>query len=211
MKKFIVGFAVVAAMAATGMAAAAESTEANDQLTTVDSGIVVGGDLGYSYTYGSNTVADSNFYPFALSSLSRGGFAWGFNAGYQINRYVAALLGYNNFSQVEADVAGTNGAVDTQLSNFTLSAKGIIPINAQFNLFGLLGAADMFQDFKFVNNGVTVSNTADDGSAWTAQLGLGVGYKVTPNVQLELKDIYDFKTSYKKNIGGTDYTVYIPA
>ena len=211
MKKLIVGFAVAAAMAATGMAAA-ESMEANDQSTTIDSGIVVGGNLGYSYTYGADTPPHPNSYaPYTLSSFSKGGFAWGVEGGYQINRYLAVLLGYENFSEIQANLAGVSGSVDTKISNVSVSAKGIFPINAQFNLFGLVGAADMFQDFTFVNNGTTIGLTNADGNAWTAQLGAGIGYKVTPNVELALEDIYDFKTNYKKTFNGVSNTIDIPA
>src|SRR3990167_8151685 len=99
MKKVIVGFVVAAAFASASMAAVVKGTEANDQssstiapsgsLMSPDRGIVVGGNLGYSYAYGSNTSADSSWYsPYTLSSLSKGGFAWNLNAGYQLNSYV---------------------------------------------------------------------------------------------------------------------------
>lgn len=137
-----------------------------EQNNSVLSGLYVGGNIGYGKT--NETFGDS------LSGFQNKGFAWGVNGGYQFNKNFAAEVGYTQMANVKYDAAN----LATQNRIVDIVAKGIYPLNEQFNVFGKLGAAythtnDVAEDVKH--------------SAIVPYFGAGVGYNLTENVSLNVQ------------------------
>lgn len=156
----------------------AGGVEQND--SSVLSGIYVGGNVGYGETNESFTNTDGS----TVSGLNNKGFVWGVNGGYQFTKNWAVEAGYTQMPNVRADVgtlANENRIVD-------LVAKGIYPINGQFNVFGKLGVAYTHTR----NTDLTVDNAAH--SAVAPYFGAGVGYNLTQNVSVNVQGFATTKT-----------------
>ncbi len=78
----------------------------------------------------------------------------------------------------------------------TAAIKGIVPINKQFELYGLAGGGPYFVNGKanlsFSSSGASVSDTT---TVWGGFLGTGVTYNVTPQVFVGLEAKYLWTTS----------------
>lgn len=170
MKKVVVGLVSAAALATitAGMAAGTNSTVASqDFFNNSAAGIYVGGGLGFSHTNAGT-----------LLSNDKNNFAFGFDAGYQVNQYLAAEFGYINVDRKSHESAYI----------LDLVAKGILPVTDQISLFGKAGLAR-------VAVSETQSGTTLTGSRYTGILGAGVSYNINNSLSVDAQVLHAFKTS----------------
>jgi OmpA-OmpF porin, OOP family len=173
MKKLVVSFVSAAALASASIAMAggmdnmAAPTPASNSNAA---GIIISGNAGYGKINFSTAGTG------ASSSVLRG-FAWNGNLGYQFNPYVAIESGYTHFH----DINFGPGKIDTY--GVDLLAKGIYPINSQFNVFAKAGAMDIFS--KALINNTTVARV----SRVTPEFGIGTSYNMTHNLALTVQGI----------------------
>lgn len=99
--------------------------------------------------------------------------SWKIFGGWQLNPNVAFEAGWVDFGEVSGSIGGS--AVSAQVDGWTLAAKGILPLNDQFSLFGKLGMISW--DAK---GGGAASGVNDDGT--DLLYGLGAQYMVTDRV-----------------------------
>ncbi len=181
MKKVVVSLVSAAALATitAGMAAPTKSTVASSDNQSFfagkDAGVYVSGNIGYGYVNNKNILPRKN----------RHGFAYSADLGYQFNPYLALELGYLHVNSFKvANTHFSTAAID-------LVAKGIYPINEQFNVFGKAGVARMEDDSSTTSNNVTVKTTYHK---YVPVIGAGVSYNVNDNVSVSLQDVYTFES-----------------
>ncbi len=102
------------------------------------------------------------------------------NAGYKFNEYIAAEVRYwygvgdvtfdhNFFTSVEGS---------TDMDAWGIYAKPILPINEQFDIYGMIGYASSTMENKiFTDNGISGDL---DGLSW----GIGASYDINENVSV---------------------------
>lgn len=115
-------------------------------------------------TKGTMTGSTSSSLPFRLY----GGFA--------LNDQVAYEVGYTSFG-----VFKYSQNREIALSALTLAAKGTLHITDSWTAFGKVGAARHVIDVKGTGLFVREQNKV------TPMLGVGVGYKVTPKLTLDME------------------------
>lgn len=214
MKKIVtmlVGAAALATVTA-GMAAHMNNTNSMDVASNDNSaaGLFVSGDMGYGNVDVTNAnVAGGTTTP----QVSHSHLAWAAHIGYQFNKYFAVESGYTSFGAVklvipEADI-NANVVGKAYYSGVDLLAKGILPINDQFSLFGKAGVVYLHSnvDVSASQSGVTVFGEND--SSWTAapELGMGAAYNVTQNAAINVQAIHAFdeKPAVTAYLAGVSY------
>jgi hypothetical protein len=176
MKKLVVSFVSAAALASASIAMAggmdnmAAPVQASNNSAA---GIIISGNAGYGKVNYKNVGIPTN-------NLS--GFAWNGNLGYQFNQYFAVESGYTNFHDI------TVGSQKVHTYGIDLLAKGIYPINSQFNVFAKAGAMNLYT--KRVANNLVGSNV----SRIVPEFGIGTGYNLTHNLALTVQGIATFST-----------------
>ncbi|MCX7121135.1 MAG: hypothetical protein NTZ67_05100 [Gammaproteobacteria bacterium] len=191
MKKVVVTLVGAVALVTVGMAAAATTTSnmaASNQTVYPsgnNSGIFISGNAGYGEFDVSRDVGATRF--------NNSGFAWNGNVGYQFSRYFAVETGYTHFANVsESNNIGDSANV-SDIYGVDLLAKGILPINSQFNVFAKAGAMYLSATPSFgVGNYTFTDNVAV--THYVPELGLGTAYYVSSNVSVSLQAITTFKT-----------------
>lgn len=188
MKKLVVSFVSAAALAVIGVAAAGGNTAAVEQQSSDNgnnaAGIFISGNLGYN-----SAKFDKKDFNSSSVALKEGGFTWNVNAGYQFNQYFAVEGGYTSFADTHATLSGVTSNKIT-LDGFNANAKGIYPINEQFDLFGKAGVTRLTEK-QSIGTGNTALKSTE--KKWTPDLGVGAAYNVNDNVALTAQDIYTFK------------------
>jgi len=176
MKKLVVSFVTAAALTSVSIAMAGgmDNMAAPVQPSNNDAGFIVSGNVGYGKV--NYNAANINVRPSMLR-----GFAWNGNLGYQFNKFFALESGYTHFHNVITN----SGNIQTQ--GVDLLAKGILPINSQFNVFAKAGAMDVFT--KVSPNASYVAFASVNRSRITPEFGIGTSYNVTRNVALTLQGI----------------------
>lgn len=101
--------------------------------------------------------------------------SWKIFGGWQLNQNVAFEAGWVDFGEVTGIKGGS--AVSAEVDGWTLAAKGILPLNEQFSVFGKLGMISW--DLK---GGGAASGTDDDGT--DLLYGIGAQYMFTDQVGL---------------------------
>lgn len=204
MKKLVVSVVGAVALTTAGMAAANHSMAASDQSFSSNSarGVYVSGNVGVGMVDVKKSDFNDPFTGAAPSKLTRYGFAWAANLGYQVNKYLAMEAGYMTFGKVKANtsVAGTPTTVTSNFGGFDAAVKGILPVSSQFNLYGKVGAVDMHDDLDM---SVAGASSREHASTWVPMVGLGTSYNLTHNVALTLEDNYAFRTNYKHSGNST--------
>jgi opacity protein-like surface antigen len=161
-----------------------------DQSVNVQ-GPYIGGQLGYA-----NENYSRNQYnpPLSATSVDSKGFAGRLYAGYDINQYFAAELGYSYLPQVKyKNVAGSNNNVTFHQQMVDLTAKGTAPLNDQFAVYGKAGAAYVHRgSFDYKQSGVNFSQAALTKVVPT--VGAGVKYNITPHTFADVSYSYYFKS-----------------
>lgn len=172
MKKVVVSLVSATALATitAGMAAMTHSTVAS---SSNSSGFYVGGNLGYGH-YNEKRVAKKY----------RGGFAFGADLGYQFNPYFALEGGYLNYGNQQI-VLGTDRR-DADLYALDFLAKGIYPINNQFDIFAKAGIARLDGFLSDATPAFLVSKT----DKIVAMLGLGAAYNINNQLAVNIQALY---------------------
>lgn len=185
-------------------------------------GAYAGGTLGWGTIHQStfnnsnaptNTASGDGITESQSTSSNEGGFAGRIFGGYQFTRNFAAELGYTRFhnanstqSSIITDDEGTSSqtlASTIRTEAVDLVAKGILPLQNCFSLYGKLGAA-----YLHATNTITL-NTVDpvegnesgrfSGSANKIYptFGAGVAYDITPHI------VADASWNHIQKIGGS--------
>ncbi len=194
MKTGVVSFvsAIALASASIAMAGGMTSMAASSNQSSA-AGVFVSGNLGYA-------KQDVKLTGGAPEKDTRG-FAWNVNTGYQFNQYLALEAGYTRFSGIKIGINSAN--VDTHLQGVDLLAKGIYPINDQFNVFAKAGAMDMFRKTTATGLG-----TLFHQSRIVPEFGIGTSYNLTHHVALTLQGITTLAMKGPKNGSGTMPATY---
>ena len=176
MKKVIVSLVSAAALATVGMAAASNSMAASDQSfsssPSTSSGVYVNANLGYGKV---NTQKPAG------KNVGNTAFSWNGNLGYQFARYFAIETGYTMFPNVTSSFPGFNSKEKTY--GIDLLAKGILPINSQFDVFAKAGAMYIHSNFT------TSSAPSTSGHTYVPEFAAGTDYYVTKNVDVSLEGV----------------------
>lgn len=189
MKKILVGLVSAVALAtfATGMAAASKNSMVADQSSNDSAGVFISGDLGYGrLSFDDNT---------GLSDSKRSGLVWRVAGGYQFNPYIALEAGYTSYPDIKVSASDvqTGETITGKLatSNIDLLAKGILPVNDQFDLFAKAGMAYMtYEDSASLTvNGVTAASASKTHNRITPEFGIGAAYNITHNVALSIQGL----------------------
>ena len=181
MKKVVVGFVSATALATISLAMAGGMTSmaASDQSSMSNvSGVYIGGNAGYGKVNFINPAVNASNPPLT-KNLS--GFAWSGDLGYQFNQYFAVESGYTSFHSFNVP----QGTIRTY--GIDLLAKGILPINEQFNVFAKAGAMNLYT--KQINTATTLANH----SRIVPEFGVGTSYNVNSNVALTLEGLTTLK------------------
>lgn len=190
MNKTGLAIALAAAVVA-GSAFAGQAPQLMGDQNSDHSGWYVGALAGYG-----KTAVDNDGYSSAGSKL----WSWaaGLNGGYQFNQYIAAEVGGLYFGKV---TAGQTSVYDVKAKdNYALyaAAKGILPINGQFDLFGKLGVAAVHTKVDADGSGDGLSYSFEGTQTNPSLLvGLGGEYYFTQNVSVSLEAMY-----FTKNTSG---------
>ncbi len=93
--------------------------------------------------------------------------AWKIFGGWELNPNIAFEAAYADFGEISGSIGGSS--VRTEADGWSLSAKGILPLNEKFDVFGKLGM--IIWD---VDGGGAASRGDDDGT--DLMFGLGAQY-----------------------------------
>lgn len=139
---------------------------------------------------GKSNESSAN-YGTSLSSSTNTGLAWNVNGGYKFMPYLAAELGYTNYTKQRIKFNNAQIAQDVHYSYY-LAGKGILPISdSGVELFAKLGIARInshvtISDPTTVNtNGLSVNAGTHHISA--AYFGVGTDYNYTSNMAFNLQ------------------------
>jgi len=139
-------------------------------------------------SHGGNS--GSNFYigaGYNFLETEAGGFDWDTSAvDIRVGKYFTpnfAIEGRGGFGVSDDTAAGLNVEINNY---FGVYARGEIPINSQFSIYGLLGITDIELDVSAGGN--TVSGTDNDVS-W----GVGASFAINPKTSIggEYMNLYD--------------------
>jgi OOP family OmpA-OmpF porin len=154
--------AVLTLMLATGASAA-------------NNGIYIGGAAGWGDTYQLEHSSTSS---------SSSGFSGRVFEGYQLNENFGLEAGYTKFHDVNIDTIYDED-VDVKLKSYAVDvvAKGTIPLQNNFGLFGKLGVAYLNEslDESTTNNGDMI-NGGVSISKVLPTFGAGISYDINKNV-----------------------------
>jgi len=165
----------------TGMALALGASSAFADVTA-QTGVYVGGDLGWSFPENpsKNTVS--------ASSVSNRNFTWGGTLGfnYAINQnFMAGVeVGYQNFGKNTYSYSSSGLSIATKNYGVQILATATYLMSNGFNVFGKLGAIDQTTNAS----GSFIGFSADkDFTQWLPAAAIGVGYMPTQNVNIALQ------------------------
>jgi opacity protein-like surface antigen len=136
---------------------------------TTPVGTYVGGQLGWGKTREANNTTHTK--------LNTSGIAGRVSAGYQFNPNIAIETGITKFSNGASQaqsITGRTYAVD-------LVAKGIMPLDNGFGVYGKAGAAYVGQSIKYQSLGYSTNQ-----HKVYPTVGAGVSYDLTTNVSSDL-------------------------
>ena len=137
-------------------------------------GVYLEGNVGYGWV---NKIRSKNFSKSKFSPNIGKGFAWNVNGGYKINENVGVELGYTKYHSQKYHLKTNHSATINGRKSYTfdLAAKGIIPLQQGFSVFGKIGPAYAHQTRKES----IVSKCSHKVVPYGA---VGVGYAATPNL-----------------------------
>ena len=136
--------------------------------------VYAGGMAGLTNYTGTSYYSDGST---AASSTQSGAIGLMGNVGIMLNQYIGIEAGYVRFGDLSNKIR-VNGSVVEENDNFTgpmLNVKGVFPFGNGFNIFGKLG----FSSITAHSNLPDFDNRSYSG----LNLGLGVGYYFTPNIE----------------------------
>jgi opacity protein-like surface antigen len=141
-------------------------------------GFYVGAGVGYGALSGSSISAISSAARDLHVKTTDSGVVFDAHLGYNINRYFGAQLEYMYLPQLKFSFDGASASIN---NNFiALEAKGQYPL-----------MDDKVVPFVTAGYGIVINSAsgdnADSTSEWEPVLGLGVEYKVTPNIGVNVQ------------------------
>jgi len=138
-------------------------------------GFYVGGTLGQTNLHVNKSSSTGK-----VDSKGLGGEIFG---GYQFNKYIAAEAGYIQFANTKASGLGLSQTIKTHA--FDVVAKGILPINNQFELFGKAGLARI--------SAKSSGDIKGSASATRPIAAIGASYFVTKSLSIDASFTRIFK------------------
>ncbi len=139
-------------------------------------GFYLGGQAGWGSThYTSDDLATNDY--------DNDGIAGRLFTGYQFNQNWAAELGYTKFSNTKANY-GYGFHQTIKEDAIDLVAKGIMPLQNGFGVYGKAGVAYVKADGSDDFNGATFANLSEHKVYPT--FGAGVSYDITQNVPVDI-------------------------
>lgn len=163
MKKNILAFAILSAIAAPAFAANEGGYIAIDY-----------GTVNYSNAFGGPTNTTSFLNP---GTVHIGG-------GYHFSQNVGIEVGYSIIGNSEIATLGAGGYTETlKSSSYQIAAIGTFPINDTFDVFGKLGMANTKMDYT-ITGSITSSASA---SKTNLMLGLGGQYNFNKNFGIRVQ------------------------
>lgn len=206
MKKIMYVTLGATALLASGLAVAGspeQAPEVSAPVVTTPQGFYLTAGAGWGYT----NFAKSNL---AVVSIKRNNFIWNAAAGYRFNPYFAVEGGYMQFAT--ARIKNTmilNNTLNQSLyaSAPYIAAKGILPINDQFDVFGQAGVGYTFMSSKGFAGTVNINRHKHP---ILPILAIGADYNINQNLAVTLKGIATVKSgpmpaTYGATIGLTYY------
>lgn len=172
MRKSKVLITICALGAVAAMTLSTASLAANDNEISINKGIYVGASIGYGGS-GNN--------PYTHNSRALG-LIYGFNGGYKFNKYFALEGGYTALPNVtigNSDLTKDNWLVD-------VAAKGIIPINQRFNIYGKVGIARVSTKYNAIE---ALDSNQPNGvkHRFTPLYGAGAGINISRHTAFTLE------------------------
>jgi OmpA-OmpF porin, OOP family len=160
----IIKLAILSASCFLGLA----SLNALADITDETSGVYITGNLGYGGVDVSDATKDS-------------GLTWNAAAGYQLDRYFAMEGGYIQFAHIEGFDPEVGGKFTVHPSAIYLAAKGILPLQDNFDLFAKVGAARTSISTDFLDGDVVVHS---DSHRIVALFGVGGDYNINQHIAI---------------------------
>lgn len=187
MKKLGILAAGAALCATAALAGTASTPVAAHKHFYVD-GALGYGSAGYTKTYADAAKAEG------ATSVHRNSVAWLADMGYAVNDYFAVEAGYMRLPHLSYKTNMPNVAYpersDTQYlgktlferrqAGFTLAAKGIYPINAQFDIFAKGGVLFNQKSVYIENQYDAGQNPGDSDNSVKARVDIAHSIKVMP-------------------------------
>ena len=144
------------------------------------SGVYVGGNLGQS----NYRAGDMNGMATSTDTNPTGYSLFG---GYNFNQHFAIEGGYGNFGN--ANQSNSSDRFEVRTQSFYAAAKGTLPINEKFGVYGKLGVAN---NRTSVNSQVSYNGTHSNAGLYA---GVGAEYNINKNVAVTL----DYQTFGKSS------------
>ena len=157
MNKTITSVILATALTASTVAMAGGVDNQTAAPAASNSGLYVGGDLGYAYSPNGFTKISSaakSALKTAGVSQDKGGFTFGFHAGYAFDKYVALEAGYMRLPKIGFEdkntITGTkikDGFIGHENNNsIYLAVKGSYPVLSNLSVYAKAGYAATFSD-----------------------------------------------------------------
>ena len=161
--------------------------------------VYVGGSIGQSMTKFDNEFR--NYDPAVAESSEKTKTAYKVFVGYNVNQYFAVEGGYADLGKPTykyTESTGTGKSTQKESAWF-VAAKGTLPINEQFNVFGKLGLT--YNKVKGSWNdsyGQPDSNVSYSNTRSSVLYGIGAEYNVTKQIgiRLEYEDFGNFGNKF---------------
>lgn len=198
-------------MTATVLGASALGMMAANATT---SGLYITGQAGYANNHLGNHLTKLYRDDNGPSSFKIGnaGLAGRLAIGYQFNPYFATELGYLRLAnQKGKDDGSTGDYIGTETLKqqaIDVAAKGILPINDKFNVYGKLGVAYLSSTVRSNFDGTKQNQNKYFGLAkhqWAPEAGVGVSYNVTPNMFVDASWTHIQPIRGKNKPGNVDF------
>jgi opacity protein-like surface antigen len=170
------------------------------------SGFYVGAQAGYAYLHYPKSwlTDDPNF--ISVGSVDNKGFASRVHVGYDFNQYFAMEMGYIYLPRIKFNditISGGSGINESfRQSVIDFLAKGTLPLNGGFDLYGKAGIASVNRDdLEATAGGVTVKSNVKDTKT-VAALGVGMDYRLINNLVADLGYMHYFNSG---DLEATDF------
>ena len=121
--------------------------------------------------------------------------AWRIFGGYQFNKNLAVELGYSALG--EASISGGGITATVEAKAWDLVAVGILPITAQFSVFGKLGM--YMADSELSSNTPLIPGASDSNTDITYGIGLQYDFNKSLGVRAEYQQ---YKKVGSDDVGG---------
>jgi opacity protein-like surface antigen len=160
------------------------------------SGVYVDFGLGYALVNwkDASTGAFNNFSPTVTggtSSNGNGGFSFGVDVGYQINRYLGLEFGWYYLPKVKGNTDVMPALQPLTIKSWAayLALKGMVPITRKLDIFVKVGPA--YRYLRYSATGSTMSGFGSQSNQyWTLMAGAGLQYWLDENWVVAVQYIY---------------------